>query len=59
MNNAKSKVRRHWYKTWVGECPVCGRDATYRVRVYGKRPKAHALRYVQQPEAETYCGCMR
>ena len=51
------KHRRHWYMLYLGECPVCGRDASHRVRVYGRRPK-FINRYVYMSEAETYDGCM-
>ena len=36
----KRKVKRpHWYKRHIGECPVCGKDKSYRERIYGKKPK--------------------
>lgn len=53
------KVKQaHWYRQFVGECPVCGRDKSYRVRVYGKKPKRPRERYVQLPDQETYDHCM-
>lgn len=57
--NKKRKTRPHWYRMFVGECPVCWKDASYRVRVYGKKPKDIEKRYEQLPQAQTYCGCVR
>jgi hypothetical protein len=53
------KRPRHWYRQYVGECPVCGRDQSYRVRVEGERPERAEDRYVYLPHSVTYCGCMR
>ncbi len=50
--------RPHWYRLYLGECPVCGRDKSYRVRVYGKRPKDSRKRYVYLNQAETYDHCL-
>jgi hypothetical protein len=53
------KVKRpHWYKSFVGECPVCGRDASYRQRVYGRRPRDRRRRHVQLPDTYTYDHCL-
>jgi len=54
---SKRKPRRYWYRLFVGECPVCGRDKSYRERVYGKRPKDHRKRYVQLSNQECYDWC--
>lgn len=43
------KHRPHWYRLFVGECPVCGHDRSYRVRVYGRRPKDPCKRLEQIP----------
>jgi hypothetical protein len=48
----------HWYQFFVGECPVCGRDASYRERVYGERPASPAARVVQLPHQQTYDQCL-
>jgi hypothetical protein len=53
----KKVTRPHWYRRHVGECPVCGRDKSYRVRVYGPKPKDPRERYVQLPQTETYDHC--
>jgi hypothetical protein len=49
---------RHWYKMFVGGCPVCGKDQSYRVRIYGKRPEKIEDRYVQLSYADTYDNCL-
>jgi thymidine kinase len=54
----KARRRRHWYRHYVGECAVCGRDASYRERVYGRRPARVRDRYVHLPDVQTYCGCL-
>ena len=48
----------YWYRMYVGECPACGRDASYRERVYGSKPEKWEDRYVQLPQQKTYCGCI-
>lgn len=49
---------KHWYRIHVGECPVCGRDASFRERVQGDPPPAREDRYVHLPDGQTYCGCL-
>jgi len=49
--------RRHWYRLYIGECPVCGRDQSYRERVYGRRP-AWGKRYIFLPDAQAYDWCV-
>lgn len=48
----------HWYKLYVGECPVCGKWRGYRERVYGKKPKAIRFRITYIPDLETYDNCL-
>jgi hypothetical protein len=50
-------MRPHWYRLYVGECPVCGRDRSYRKRVYGRRPKDRRKRIVYLPDTYNYDGC--
>jgi hypothetical protein len=50
--------RRYWYRIYVGECPVCGKDKGYRERVYGPPPSDPRKRYVQMPDTETYDDCL-
>lgn len=47
----------HWYRTYVGECPICGRDKSSRERVPGQRPSDPAERYVYLSDHETYDYC--
>jgi hypothetical protein len=54
----RRKHRTHWYRQYVGECPVCGRDKSYRERVYGKPPKDPRKRYVQLSPTECYDHCL-
>lgn len=42
----------------LGECPVCGRDCSYRVRVYGRKPTSEKKRYVYLPDTATYDYCI-
>lgn len=49
--------QKHWYRIYVGECPVCGRDQSCRVRVYGP-PPPRAERYVRLPDSQTYDHCL-
>jgi hypothetical protein len=51
------KHRKHWYRIYVGECPVCGRDQGYRERVYGRKPKSAKCRIVYLPDSQTYDHC--
>jgi hypothetical protein len=55
---AKRRKRRHWYRMYVGECCACGRDQSYRERVYGRRPKRASGRYVHLPDSQTYDHCL-
>lgn len=48
---------KYWYKIYYGECPICGRDATYRVRIYGDKPEDSEEIYIPLLPQESYCGC--
>ncbi len=55
----KKKIwRPYWIRTYVGSCPVCGREAGYKERVYGPKPKKIENRYVQLPDTATYDHCL-
>ena len=59
LQTTKNCIKKtHWYKMHVGECPVCGRDKSYRERVYSKKPKDYKKRYVYLNDFETYDGCL-
>lgn len=55
----KRVKRKHWYRLYVGECPVCGCDQSSRERVYGKRPAKRRDRVVYLSDSASYCGCLR
>lgn len=59
MKRKRKSVRPHWYRLHVGECPVCGKDKSYRERVYGRRPKTASKRFVYLPDTATYDHCLR
>lgn len=52
------RKRCYWYRMFVGECQVCGRDKSYRERVYTPKPKDPRKRYVQLPQTQTYDHCL-
>lgn len=54
----KAPKVRYWYRRHVGECPVCGRDQSYRERVYGPKPKHPTLLVVQLTDFQSYDGCL-
>jgi hypothetical protein len=49
--------KKYWYRYHVGECPVCGRDKSFKERVYGERPEDKKDRYVYLSDFETYDHC--
>ncbi len=49
--------RRHWYRVYVGECPICGRAKSFRLRVYGAPPRDRRKRYVQLSLQDSYDYC--
>lgn len=58
MAAQKKKPKKHWYRIYVGGCPVCGKDKGFRERVYGKKPKSHRKRYVCLSDQETFDNCI-
>jgi len=50
--------QKYWYKQYVGECPVCGRNQGYKIRVNGKKPKNLKKVYIQLSHLETYDHCL-
>ena len=56
-NTSSRKMPPHWYKIYCGECPVCGKPKSYRVRQYGYSP-SRLYKYVMLSDAESYCGCL-
>jgi hypothetical protein len=51
------KKQKYWYRIYIGECPVCGADKSYRERVYCKKPKDRNLIYIKLADSETYDYC--
>lgn len=54
---SNKRCQPHWYKQHIGECPVCGRDKSFRERVYGERPEDPKDRYVYLSEQSCYDYC--
>lgn len=57
-NMLRKVQEQHWYRIAIGECPVCGREAGFRERVYGPPPEDRQQRYVYLSYMTTYCGCL-
>lgn len=53
-----NKKGTYYYIQYMGECPVCWKDASYKVRVYGKKPKDWDKTHVWLPDTQTYDHCM-
>lgn len=50
--------RKYWYRIYIGECPLCGRNKGYRERVYTPRPTNDQDRYVYLSDTKTYDHCL-
>lgn len=50
--------QKHWYRQYIGECPICGHDASYKERVYGEKPSDDSEIYIMIPDNQTYDSCM-
>lgn len=57
LEKPKRSSKPHWYRIYVGECPVCGRDHGYRLRMYTERPADIQDRYEYLPDNDTYDHC--
>ncbi len=57
MTKTRKPQPKHWYKIFIGECPVCGSDAGYRVRMYTERPIDVQERYEYLSDTLTYDYC--
>lgn len=54
----KTSIKKsYWYKYYYGECPLCGRDYSYKERMYTKKPKDKKDRVVYLSDTFSYCGC--
>lgn len=54
----RAKKAVYWYRFYYGECPVCGKDKSYKERVYGPKPKDMKERIKYLPDTETYDDCI-
>ncbi len=52
------KRKPFWYRMFIGECPMCGHDASYRERVNGKKPRDFRKRYVYLTDKQAYDHCI-
>jgi hypothetical protein len=57
-DQANRVAKRYWYLWYIGECPVCGKDKSYRERKYTSKPKNREDRIKHMTCEETYCGCV-
>lgn len=49
--------QKYWYKIYIGECPVCMKDKSYRLRMYDKKPKNKNNRIIYLSDNQTYDHC--
>ena len=49
--------REYWYRFYHGECPLCGRDKSYKERVLGPKPYDPAERHILLDDSQTYDWC--
>lgn len=49
---------KYWYKFFICVCFICGKDASYKIRQYTKKPKQASKRYKQLSQPYAYCGCL-
>ena len=48
--------RARWYMQFIGECPVCGRDASHKEAMYTDPPPKEK-RYKRIPDSISYDYC--
>lgn len=48
---------KYWYKKYIGECPICGRDKSYKERMYSEKPIVPQDRVTYLSLIETYDNC--
>lgn len=54
MKKKKYRLGPHWYLTTIQECPVCGRQTSEKVRVYGIKPSEPSQRIIYKQQYD-YC----
>ena len=49
--------KKYWYKFYIGECPLCGRNQSYKERQYSDKPKnfQDRISYIPLNECYDYC----
>lgn len=59
VSNTETKKAKvpYWYKFHMGACPICGKDKSYKERVYGQKPESERERYFYLSDTETYDYC--
>jgi hypothetical protein len=58
MVKKDNRKKKYWYRQYIGECPVCGRDQSWRERVYGKKPKDTTKVYIHLTDFDSYDHCI-
>lgn len=51
----KKNKKKYWYKFYIGECPFCGRDRSFKERKYTKKPKNLKNRIEYLSDTFTFC----
>ena len=59
MEEKNKKIRKkYWYKQYMGECPVCGRNMGWREKVNGDKPTDLTKVYIQLSPEDCYDHCI-
>lgn len=56
-NRKVDTCRAYWYKYFWGNCPVCGKDKSYKKRQYTPKPERATDRHEVLSEAVCYDWC--
>lgn len=49
--------QKYWYYWYLGSCPLCGKDYSYKIRQYRIKPNDPKLRYEDLSPFYTYDWC--
>jgi hypothetical protein len=52
------KKKKYWYRFTWGSCPQCGRDKSYKERIYGRKPKSLKKRHLHMSDYQAYDYCI-
>lgn len=58
MKKLNKKKQKYWYKQYVGECPVCGRNQGWKEKVIGEKPNDFRKIYIQLSNSECFDHCI-